>query len=138
MTLNDKVLETSGDHMARILLVDDEPSILCVLSNLLQSDGHSVSGTLRGDKAKQRIKSEEHFDLLLTDMRMWPVSGVDVISAAREFRPSMPIILISAYLTPEIEEEARKMGVRKTIRKPWAIDDLLSSIKELLAAKPAT
>ena len=82
--------------MARILLVDDEPSILCVLSNLLQSDGHSVAGTLRGDKAKQRIKSEEHFDLLLTDMRMWPVNGVDVIKTARECRPSMPIILISA------------------------------------------
>lgn len=132
------VLRKSGDHMARILLVDDEPSILCVLSNLLQSDGHSVAGTLRGDKAKQRIKSEEHFDLLLTDMRMWPVSGVDVIKTAREVRPSMPIILISAYLTPEIEDEVKKLGVEKTIRKPWVVDDLLTVVKDLLTQKAST
>jgi CheY-like chemotaxis protein len=120
--------------MARILLVDDEPGILCVLSNLLQSDGHSIAATLRGDKAKQRLRSDEKFDLLFTDMRMWPVAGIDLIKTAREVRPAMPIVVLSAYLTPELEEEVRGMGVSACIRKPWTADDLLSEVKAVLTA----
>jgi len=118
--------------MARILLVDDEPSILCILSNLLQSDGHSIAGTLRGDKAKQRLRSDEKLDLMLTDLRMWPVSGMDVIKTAREVRPSMPVVIISAYVTAEVEEEATKLGVASIIRKPWAVDDLLAIIRQVV------
>lgn len=120
--------------MGRILLVDDEPSILCVLSNLLQSDGHTIAATLRGDKAKFKLRSDEHFDLLITDMRMWPVTGMDLIKAAREIRPNLPIIVISAYLSPEIEEEAKKLGVAASIRKPWGVDALLATVKDVLAS----
>jgi two-component system response regulator PilR (NtrC family) len=128
--------------MARILLVDDEPSILCVLSNLLQSDGHSIAGTLRGDKARQLLRSKENFDILLTDLRMWPVSGMDLVRTAREFRPAMPVIVLTAYFTPETEEEAKKLGVSVYMRKPWAVDDLLSTVKRTLesagSAQPVT
>jgi DNA-binding NtrC family response regulator len=120
--------------MARILLVDDEPSILCVLSNLLQSDGHSIAATLRGDKAKHKLRSEEKFDLLLTDMRMWPVEGIEVIKTAHEVRPTMPIVVVSAYLTPELENEVQNLGVSACIRKPWTADTLLSEVKKVLSS----
>jgi len=125
--------------MARILLVDDEPSILCVLTNLLQSEGHTIEATLRGDKAKQKLMSKEKFDLMLTDMRMWPVTGMDLIKVSREMRPSMPVILITAYSTNESEEEAKQLGVFAYIRKPWEVDDLLEKVRGALAtgAKPA-
>ena len=122
--------------MARILLVDDEPSILCILSNLLQSDGHSIAATLRGDKAKLKLKSDEHFDLLLTDLRMWPVTGFDVIKTARELRPAMPVVLLSAYLTAESAAEARGLGVAACIRKPWSVDELLALVRGVLAGTP--
>jgi CheY-like chemotaxis protein len=118
--------------MARILLVDDEPNVLCILSNLLQSDGHSVAGTLRGDKAKQRLHSKERIDLMLTDLSMWPITGMELIKAAREIRPSMPIIILSAYVTPEVEEEARTLGVTNIISKPWVVEGLLAKVREVL------
>ncbi|MDD4870445.1 MAG: response regulator [Kiritimatiellae bacterium] len=118
--------------MARILLIDDEPNILCILSNLLQSDGHSIAGTLRGDKAKQYLRSEEHLDLMVTDLRMWPVDGMNLIKAAREIRPSMPVVIISAHITPEVEEEAAKLGVEGILRKPWSVDEFLTKVREVL------
>ena len=68
--------------MSRILLVDDEPSILSVLSTLLKGQGFDTQPALGGEKAMELLRSES-FDLMITDIRMEPVGGLELLHHAQ-------------------------------------------------------
>jgi DNA-binding NtrC family response regulator len=118
--------------MSRILIVDDEPTILCVLSNLLQSEGYEVTGTLRGDRARSLLRRDKNIKLLLTDIRMDPVTGTELLASARKDRPDVPVIVVTAYCAGGLAEEARRLGAYAYLCKPWDVDELLSVVKQAL------
>lgn len=95
--------------MANILMVDDEEAVLKSLSMLLESDGHKVTAEPDSGKAVDLIKNEE-FDLLVTDIRMYPVDGMDLMKLAKTIRPEMPIVVISAYTSDDIVAQAKAHG----------------------------
>ena len=70
--------------MAKILLVDDEDSVLKTIGMLFRSEGHEVTPIREGAKAAELVKSPEKFDLLITDIRMAPVDGMQLIKLARQ------------------------------------------------------
>lgn len=72
--------------MVKILLVDDEPSILSVLTTLLRKQEYEVKPVNNGEEALETIK-EENFDLLLTDIRMSPVDGLQLLDSMQELQP---------------------------------------------------
>lgn len=117
--------------MARILLVDDEPSILSVLTTLLKAEGHQVISALGGAKAQEYLTSEE-FDLMLSDIRMSPVSGMDVLKTAHTERPSMSVIMLTAYGSVETAIEALKLGAFDYVTKPFKVDELLITVQRAL------
>ena len=119
--------------MAKILLVDDDPSLLCVLSNLLTTEGYTVSATLRGDKAWHMLKSDEAFDMLISDMRMNPITGAQLLELALEERPVMPVIIITAYYSQANANDALAKGALAYVAKPWHTDELLDTIRKGLA-----
>ena len=117
--------------MARILLVDDEPNILSVLSTLLRSQGYEVSPVLGGEKAIDALK-EETFDMMISDIRMAPVDGLEVLKFSRSLRPSMAVIMITAYGSVETAVEAMKEGAFDYVTKPFKVDELLITVKRAL------
>jgi len=117
--------------MAKILLVDDEPSILSVLTALLKAEEYTVVPARGGEKAKELIRSEP-FDLMITDIRMSPVNGMELLRIAHEERPEMPVIMLTAYGSVETAIEALKLGAFDYVTKPFKVDELLITVKRAL------
>ena len=120
--------------MARILLVDDEPSILSVLNTLLTVEGYQVVPIQDSNKAIQAIKSEE-FDLLISDIRMTPVNGMELLRLAHDMRPAMAVIMVTAFGSVETAVEALRMGAYDYVTKPFKIDELLITVERALEYK---
>lgn len=117
--------------MARVLLVDDEPSILSVLSTLLKAEGYDVVSALGGEKAKEVLDAET-FDLMVTDIRMSPINGMDLLRLAHEQHPSMTVIMLTAYGSVETAIEALKLGAFDYVTKPFKVDELLITVQRAL------
>lgn len=117
--------------MARILLVDDEPSILSVLSTLLKAEGYEVTAVNGGDQAQEVVKNED-FDLLISDIRMSPVNGMQLLAIAHEFKPQLSVIMLTAYGSVETAIEAMKLGAFDYVTKPFKVDELLITVTRAL------
>ena len=122
--------------MARILLVDDEQVVLDTVATLLKSENHQVVSIRDGSQAFDLIWSSEVFDLLMTDIRMSPVDGMQLIKVAREFRPQMPIMVMSAYLDSTTIRQVMKLGATGYVKKPFSTQDILKGINQVLSAEP--
>jgi len=116
----------------RILVVDDEPGMLEVCSDTLgRLPDTSVVVESDGERADQRIRNER-FDLLVLDIRLPGVSGVDLLRTARDADPSIPVLMITAFPTIETAVQCMKLGAADYITKPFIPDDLLATAKRLL------
>ncbi len=112
----------------RILLVDDEPRILSLLNSLLKRENYEVTSMQDAAKAIELIRSDS-FDLLISDVRMSPVDGMELLKAARQSQPSMSVIMLTAYGTVETAIEAMKLGAFDYVTKPFKVDELLLTIQ---------
>lgn len=117
--------------MAKILLVDDEPSILSVLSVLLKAEGYEIVPVDGGEKAVELIKSTP-FDLMISDIRMRPIDGMALLKVAREQQPSMSVLMFTGYGSVETAVEALKLGAFDYITKPFKVDELLITVQRAL------
>lgn len=117
--------------MARILIVDDEESIIRSVGALLETESHSVTGVMSGTEALKELKTKP-FDLMITDIRMSPVDGLEIIQWCKKNRPEMPAVVISALTSDEAEDMAREAGCCGYIRKPFRINDVLDCINKVL------
>ncbi len=118
--------------MAKILLVDDEPSILSVLSTLLKAEGYIVTAALGGEKARDILASNEEFDLMISDIRMNPINGMDLLKIVHSTRPNMAVIMLTAYGSVETAIESLKLGAFDYITKPFKVDELLVTVQRAL------
>ena len=122
--------------MARVLLVDDEPSILSVLSTLLKAESYEVVPALGGEKARDLLRSDE-FDLMISDIRMMPVNGMELLRQAHDERPQMSVIMLTAYGSVETAIEALKLGAFDYVTKPFKVDELLITVQRALEYRKA-
>ena len=117
--------------MSRILLVDDDASILHFLGELLRQEGHEVIPAHGGDKAIETLQ-EESFDLLLSDIRMEPVDGLELLRQARSLHPSMIVIMLTGHASVESSVEAMREGAFDYVQKPFKVDELKITIQRAL------
>ncbi len=115
--------------MARILIVDDDEDVLHVLTDLVVSEGHEVIPEHDGNDAIKRLTSPDVFDMFITDIRMKPIDGFQLIRLAKERRPAMPILVISAYLNKENMQRIRDLGCSAYLEKPFDIEDVCAAIR---------
>ncbi len=113
--------------MARVLLVDDEDTILQSLEILLDSEGHHVWKFRDSQKAADAIRAEP-FDLLITDIRMTPLDGIDLMRLAREVQPHMKYIVVTAYASEKTLKQSLALGCVAYIRKPFRMQDVLDAV----------
>ena len=123
--------------MPRILIVDDAPIFLLLLSKLLAGEGYEVATAKNGEEAL-RILQTASFDLLLSDMNMEPVNGIELLRAARPAYPNMQVIMVTAYETLYTSGEAEKNGAFAYITKPFKNAMLFETVRRALAPSGAT
>jgi DNA-binding response OmpR family regulator len=110
-----------------LLIVDDEPSFLLPLAEVLEQEGYIVSTAADGREAIDHLKNAS-FDVILTDLRMPQVDGLEVMAAAKELQPDALIILVTAYGTLQTAVAALRHGAFDYLLKPVPIHEILASI----------
>jgi DNA-binding NtrC family response regulator len=106
-----------------ILVVDDEPAIGVAIRRLLQRGGHDVDVTSSGEDALARLAARR-YELVITDLNLGSMSGMEVLRAAKERSPATAVVMITAYGSEQRAVEAMKLGAVDYLPKPFDNDEL--------------
>jgi two-component system response regulator PilR (NtrC family) len=109
--------------MGKILVVDDEQSMRDFLAIMLKKEGHDVVTADSGTNALKAVQSEI-FDLVISDVKMSGMGGIDVLKSTKEISPETIVIMITAFATTETAIEAMKLGAYDYVIKPFKVDEL--------------
>jgi CheY-like chemotaxis protein/predicted transcriptional regulator len=129
----------SGDKF-NIMLVDDEPDVLLTLKVLLAGEGYNVEAVLDGKSALQNLKSAgpSHYDLIVTDVRMRNINGLQLYQAIKSVDPSARVMFLSALdAVEELTSILPGVTTRDIIRKPVSQDAFVKMVKEMMEQEPA-
>jgi CheY-like chemotaxis protein len=118
----------------KILIVDDAGPVVVLCVNVLQALGYSVKGASRGEAAMELLRKEA-FDLMVLDYKMPGMSGFEVFEQARQLHPQMPVVLVTGHGTPEIVNEANRLGFSAILLKPFTSDELRGTVETVFAGK---
>jgi two-component system response regulator PilR (NtrC family) len=111
-----------------IHIIDDEPIIHEVLGDLLTTEGYKVESSLNGEEALEKY-SPDTFDLILLDLLMPGINGIEVLKRIKKIDPQAVIIIITAYASVESAISAMKIGAFDYVQKPFKHDELLMTIE---------
>ena len=123
-----------ADNQYRILVVDDELSMRELLDYMLEKQGYGVICAANGKEALSIIE-KEHYDLLLCDIRLGDMTGLEVLKASKKKNPHVTVIMISAFATTETAVEAMNQGAFDYVPKPFENEELLQTIANALERK---
>jgi len=116
------------ERKERILIVDDEESLRAPLQIAFQSEGFEVSVASDGPEALQLLK-EEAFHLLLTDLMMPKMNGIQLMEEARRVQPDLVVVLMTGFGTVETAVKALKGGAYDYVLKPFKLDEIMRAVK---------
>lgn len=122
---------TLNTPLARILAVDDESSIRETLRSILETEGYAVEVAQGGHEAIDSFKNQ-NFDVVLCDVKMQGMDGIEVLVALRELAPDLPVIMISGHGTIDTAVESLRKGAYDYIQKPLDLNRLLVSLRNAL------
>jgi DNA-binding NtrC family response regulator len=117
--------------MPKILVVDDEKHIRDSCVKLLQRKRYDADGAASGVEALEKI-GETVYDLVLLDVKMPGMDGIEVLRRAKEIVPDILVLILTGHGTMDTANEAMKLGAVGFIRKPISIEDLAESIDQAL------
>jgi two-component system response regulator PilR (NtrC family) len=123
--------------MPSILVVDDELSMREFLKILLEKEGHKVTTASDASSVLDLMQNED-FDLVLSDIRMPGMGGLSLLEKIKEVNNSIPVIMITAFASPENAVVAMKSGAFDYITKPFKVDEIIKIIKSAIAATVPT
>ena len=124
---------------ASVLIVDDEPTILLSLSHCLQGSGARVTGCRERRAAEEALRIDV-FDLAIIDLCLsggGRPDGLDLVRAAKQANPQTHVIVITAYGTDDLKRQALDHGAAGYFSKPINLDQLLSTVQNVVPAAPA-
>ena len=119
---------------ARILVVDDEEIVLRSCRKILEGGGHDVLTVLSGQGAFDLLE-EEPIDIVITDMKMPGIGGIQVLEKVKEKYPDIAVIMITGYSTVQSAVQAMKLGAFDYIPKPFTPDEVLIVVEKALEKK---
>ncbi len=117
------------ENSPKLLIVDDERVALKNLEYVMKKEGYDVISTQSGSNAI-RYLDEQRFDVVLTDLRMERVDGLQVLKKCRELHPDTEIIMITGFATLESAVNIMKQGAFSYIAKPFKLDEVRAAVKE--------
>jgi DNA-binding response OmpR family regulator len=120
---------TSSNETAHILVVDDEGAIRYSVSKTLQRVGYEVSEAASGEEALDMMRND-HFDVILTDIRMPGLTGVELLKKIKEVSPDAIVILMTGYASLGTAVEALRLGAHDYLIKPSSSQDIRQSVAQ--------
>jgi two-component system response regulator PilR (NtrC family) len=124
-------MSTKAELKPRILVVDDEPSIREFLQIMLKREKMVVETAVNGREALEKLQDED-FDLIISDIQMPELSGLELLAKVREKDPQSLVLMITAFGSTESAVEAMKLGAFDYLTKPFKIDDVKVRIRKAL------
>ena len=121
--------------LKKILVVDDDPVIGKSFDRVLSNKGYAVIKAETGEAAIEKLAGED-YDLVVTDIRMPGMSGIEVAETVRAKQPWMPVLIITGYGSDESEARAKAAGVTDFLRKPLSPEMIETSVGAAVAAPP--
>lgn len=121
--------------MKTVLIADDEEIILSLVQEYLAEFGYNVLTTTNGDDALKLIKENPKIDLILTDVKMDKISGLELLKLVKDFRKDLPVIIISGYKTIDNTIEALRFGAVDFITKPFNLSDLKKVVDRIFSSR---
>ena len=115
-----------------VLIVDDEKLLVRTLSNALKEAGYKITVAGSAEQADKHVFGEQPFDLILLDNRLPKESGMEVVRRVRDRAVKSKVILMTAYETPEVKAEAKRLKVERYLKKPFDLTVLLEEIHDLI------
>ena len=131
------------NNMAKLVIIDDEAAILELMTKLCKAAGHQVFGCTTGIDGIAAIRSNQP-DLVIVDLRIGDVNGLDLVSMCREQFPSTAVIMVTGHGSVETAVEAMRLGAFDYLTKPFDLGDLIKTVNQALqrngvaAATPTT
>ncbi|VAX26585.1 hypothetical protein MNBD_NITROSPIRAE02-1307 [hydrothermal vent metagenome] len=120
--------------MGRVLVIDDEAIVRISCQRVLTPEGYEVVATSRGDEAIKLLENE-HFDVVLTDLKMPDMDGIEVLKTIKERWPDIQVIIITGYGTISTAVEAIKLGAFEYVEKPFTPEDILNVVTKAKQSK---
>lgn len=114
-----------------VLIVDDEKNIRLTVSQSLESIGLDTDTAMNGEEALAKLKAND-YSLILLDLKMPGMDGMQVLRRIREVRPEVRVIVITAYGTVESAVEAMKLGTVDFVQKPFAAEEIRALVSQVL------
>jgi len=116
----------------RILVVDDELDMLMLLRMIIEDNSDYAVETTNNPSEGLKMLTEKDYDLVISDLKMPGMDGMELFDELKEIKPGVPVIIITAYGSLETADEAMKNGVADFITKPFRKDSILFTINRVL------
>src|SRR5438309_5952234 len=113
--------------VARILIVDDEETVMLTIQGVLELDGHDVTASTSAETALQLIRTQ-HFDVMLTDLRMDGMNGIDLLKELHIVAPDSALIVLTGYASLDTAVEAMREGAYDYLVKPCDVLELRTTV----------
>lgn len=119
------------DNKKRILVVEDDEEMRSLLKDFFEEDGFEIDSVGNGSEAFRKI-AREPFDLIITDIRMPGLTGLDILPGIRKLQPKVSIIVITAFGSEEIHRKALDRGATAYLEKPLLFNKLRTLVHEMI------
>jgi CheY-like chemotaxis protein len=120
-----------------VLIIDDDAAMLRALNKVLSGEGAVVTSSFwAGEAMEHLINKPERFDLIITDLRMPILGGQAILGAVAVAFPQVPLVIITAFASPELEAECLRTGAAAFLEKPLDTPQLLAVIEGVFSSSP--
>ncbi len=121
--------------IANVLLVDDEAPFVEALAKRLEKRGVTISTAMSGPEALEKLKEKPNLDIVVLDVKMPGMDGIDTLKAIKAERPMVEVIMLTGHATVESAIEGMKLGALDYLMKPCEMEILLAKLQEAKAKK---
>ena len=118
--------------MPRILIVEDSSDIRFIIQEILKRKGYTTVEAENGLQALEVLERDSRIDLIISDVRMAKMNGLELLGELKERFPHIPAIILSVHTVPEWIDEAMQKGAVSYLTKPFTPDQLLSAVEQHL------
>lgn len=118
--------------MPRILIVEDDRNTRLLVVQLLSRTGYDVAEADNGLNALKLLDNDSDFDLILSDVRMAGMDGLELLASVKQYYSSIPVLMLSVHTRSDWVEQALETGAAGYLRKPFTGDELLNAVQSIV------
>jgi two-component system response regulator AtoC len=123
--------------IAKILIIEDDDEMRSLLKDFIKEEGYEADSVNNGSEAFLKL-TKEHFNLIITDVRMPGLTGLDILPGIRKLQPEASIIVITAFGSKEVYLKAIERGATAYLEKPILLNNLRALIHQIVFSKEKT